>query len=200
MSHIKSALEIAMEKSEKINKLSSQEMAEIKQQEKIDRILARYYKGKIEADDLWHHLKGVPDKCLVNAQQNFLQSITFQSNTYHFKRRRNGILAIENLKKANQLSEIELDLHQLENIQKEFLTKKEQFMTTLKEELQKDPQKRMQTFQQGNQIIIKQLSVEEALEQNKQWQQHLQQIENQYRNQFGQIKDNLLNSIKYFLE
>lgn len=199
MSQIKSAREIAMEKSKKINKLSSQEMAEMKQQEKINRILARYYRNRIEADDLWHHLKGISDKYLAKAQQNFLQSLTFQSNEYDIKRRKNGILAIENLKKESQLSEIELYLNQLEKIQKEFLSKKEQLMNMLKEELEKDPQKRMQTFQQGNQIIVKQLSVEEALEQNKQWKQHIQQIENQYRNQFEQMKENLLNSIEYSL-
>ena len=197
MSQIKSAREIAMEKSKKINKLSSREMAEMKQQEKINRILARYYKGKIEADALWHHLKGISDKYLAKAQQNFLQSLTFQSNEYDIKRRKNGILAIENLKKENQLSEVELELNQLEKIQKDFFSQKDQLMNILKEELEKDPQKRLQTFQQGNQIMVKQLSVEEALEQNKQWKQHLQQIENQYHDQFEQIKENLLNSIAY---
>ena len=57
MPNIKSAREIALEKSKKIERLSAQEMAEIKQEEKIDAILAQYYKDQIESDDLWYRLK-----------------------------------------------------------------------------------------------------------------------------------------------
>jgi serine/threonine protein kinase len=196
VSHIKSALEIAMEKSKKIDKLSIQEMAEIKQQEKIDSILARYYKDKIGADELWHHLKGISHKYLVKSQQNFLQSLTFQSNTYDFEKRKNGIMAIENLKNTNQSSDIELYLQQLKKVQEEFQKNKEQLIHNVKEELETDPQKRIQTAQQDNHILIKELSVEEALEQNKQLKQQLQQSEKQFKRRFNMAKEKLAAIIK----
>ena len=191
MSNIKSALEIALEKSKKIERLSSQEMAEIKQQEKIDAILAQYYKDQIESDDLWHRLKGISSKYLLKAQNNFLQSLTFQSNDYDIKKRRTGILAIENLKESNQSSDIEYYLQQLIKIKDEFIKNKEQLRENLQKELARDPQKRLQTFQQGNQIIVKQLSLEEALDQNQQLKQHMQQTEKQFKKQFNFAKEKL---------
>lgn len=180
MSNIKSAREIALEKSKKIERLSSQEMAEIKQQEKIDAILAQYYKDQIESDDLWHRLNGISSKYLLKAQNNFLQSLTLQSNDYDIEKRRTGILAIENLKESNQSSDIEYYLQQLIKIKDKFIKNKEQLRENLQEELERDPQKRFQTFQQGNQIIVKKLSLEEALDQNQQLKQHMQQAEKQF--------------------
>jgi len=192
---IKSAIEIAIEKSKKIDKLGPQEMAEIKQEEKIAGILAKYYKDEIQPDDLWHYLKGISNKYLVKAQNNFLQSLTFQSNVYEVKKRKNGILAIENLKQNSQSSNIEFYLDQLKKIQDDFQKDKEQLIQNAKEELQRDPQKRLQTLQQGNQIILKQMSLEEALEQNQQLKQHLNQVEKQFKKKYNLGKEKLADII-----
>ncbi len=191
MSHIKSALEIALEKSKKINKLSPQELSEIKQEKKIDSILAKYYKNQIESDELWKVLKGFSNKLLIKAQNNFIQSLSFQSNDYEIEKRKNGILAIENLKEDNQSSNIEIYLEQLKNIRDEFQKNKEKIIENLKEELERDPQKRLQTLQQGNQIVIKQLSLEEALEQNTQLKQNLNHFEKQLKEKFNLVKEKL---------
>jgi len=184
-----------MEKSKNINKLSSQEMQEIKQQKKIDDILAKYYKDHIEADELWNYLKGISNKLLINAQQNFLQSLNFQSNEYEIEKRKNGILAIENLKEENQSSEIELYFEQLNKIVAEFKRNKEQLMQNLQEELERDPQRRLQTLKQGNQIVIKQLSLEEALEQDQQLKENLKQLEMQFIKKYNIVKEKFSNAI-----
>ena len=54
MSYIKSALEIALEKTAG-EKLTPQEIAEIKQLKKIESILAKYFNDRIKAEELWHH-------------------------------------------------------------------------------------------------------------------------------------------------
>jgi len=192
---IKSALEIAMEKSKKIEKLSSQEMNEIRQQEKIDRILAKYYKDDIEADDLWRHLKDISNKMLINAQNNFLQSLTFQSNEFEIEKRKNGILAIENLKNDNLTSDIEFSFEQLAKIRTEFKKNKEQLMQILREELERDPQRRFQTFQQDGQIVVKQLSMEEAMEQDEQLKKNLKQLEIQFSKKYNTVKEKISNII-----
>lgn len=191
MSRIKSALEIALEKSKNINKLSPQELSEIKQEKKIDSILAKYYKDQIESDELWKVLKGFSNKLLIKAQNNFIQSLTFQNNDYEVEKRKNGILAIENLKEDNQSSDIEIYLEQLKNIRNEFQKNKEKIIENLKEELERDPQKRLQTLQQGNQIVVKQLSLEEALERNTQLKQNLNQLEKQLKEKFNLVKEKL---------
>lgn len=195
MAKIKSALEIAMEKSKKIEKLSSQEMNEIRQQEKIDRILAKYYKDDVEADDLWRHLKDISNKMLINAQNNFLQSLTFQSNEFEIEKRKNGILAIENLKNDNLTSDIEFSFEQLSKIRTEFKKNKEQLMQILREELERDPQRRFQTFQQDGQIVVKQLSMEEAMEQDEQLKKNLKQLEIQFSKKYNTVKEKISNII-----
>lgn len=191
MSRIKSALEIALEKSKNINKLNPQELSEIKQEKKIDSILAKYYKDQIESDELWKVLKGFSNKLLIKAQNNFIQSLTFQNNDYEVEKRKNGILAIENLKEDNQSSDIEIYLEQLKNIRNEFQKNKEKIIENLKAELERDPQKRLQTLQQGNQIVVKQLSLEEALERNTQLKQNLNQLEKQLKEKFNLVKEKL---------
>ncbi|MDD3538677.1 MAG: hypothetical protein PHP36_01145 [Atribacterota bacterium] len=194
MGYIKSAREIALEKTEK-EKLSAQEIAEIKQQEKISSILAKYYKNQIEPDELWHHFKGIPLKYLIEAQNSFIKSLTFQSNDYDFEKRKKGVLAIENLKESNQSSNIEYYFEQLSKMQREFQKSKEQLIDYVREDLKRNPQKKLQTFQQGNQIIIKELSVEEVLEQDRVLKQKLNQMEKQYKEKFNQTKEKLANII-----
>lgn len=194
MGYIKSAREIALEKTEK-EKLSAQEIAEIKQQEKISSILAKYYKNQIEPDELWHHFKGIPLKYLIEAQNSFIKSLTFQSNDYDFEKRKKGVLAIENLKESNQSSNIEYYFEQLSKMQREFQKSKEQLIDYVREDLKRNPQKKLQTFQQGNQIIIKELSVEEVLEQDRALKQKLNQMEKQYKEKFNQTKEKLANII-----
>jgi len=192
--YIKSAREIALEKTEN-EKLSAQEIAEIKQQEKISSILAKYYKNQIEPDELWHHFKGIPLKYLIEAQNSFIKSLTFQSNDYDFEKRKKGVLAIENLKESNQSSNIEYYFEQLSKMQREFQKSKEQLIDYVREDLKRNPQKKLQTFQQGNQIIIKELSVEEVLEQDRVLKQKLNQMEKQYKEKFNQTKEKLANII-----
>ncbi|MDD4363012.1 MAG: hypothetical protein PHD33_02230 [Atribacterota bacterium] len=188
MAYIKSALEIALEKSKKIDRLNPQEMAEIKQNKKIDSILAKYYKDQIDSDELWNNLKGISDKYLIKAQNNFLQSLTFQSNVYDIEKRKKGILAIENLKKTSKLTEIEDSFHKLSGINQELENKKEQLIKDVKEEFERNPEKRMQTFQQGNQIMLKEIGFEEYLSQDEDFKNNLNYLEKNYQKKFDNLK------------
>lgn len=194
MGYIKSAREIALEKTAN-KKLSAQEITELKQQEKVDSILAQYYKDQIESDQLWHHLKEVPEHYLKKAQNSFLRTLTFKSNPYDIEKRKNGILAIENLKKSNLYSQIEQYFNQLNEVQLEFQKEKEQIIQYVKNDLQRNPQKRLQTFQQGNQLIIKELSIEEVLEQDKGLKEKLALIEKKYLEKFNIVKEEIVHLI-----
>jgi serine/threonine protein kinase len=102
-----------------------------------------------------------------------------------------GILAIENLKDNRQSVNIESYFEQLKNIRNEFQKNKEKIIENLKEELERDPQKRLQTFQEGNQIMVKQLSLEESLEQNQELKQSLNHLEKQFKEKFNLVKEKL---------
>ncbi|HNR65817.1 MAG TPA: hypothetical protein PKJ95_05965 [Atribacterota bacterium] len=190
MGYIKSALEIALEKTTG-EKLTDKEIAEIKQQEKTDSILAKYYKGQIEQEQLWHYFKELPVRYLRQAQNSFLRSLTFQSNVYDVEKRRAGILALENLKKPNRFSDIEYYFEQIGKLQEELQKDKEELIKLVTKDLEKNPERRLQTFQQGNQIIIKELSLEEVLEQDKGLKQKINQMEKKYKEKFKLWKEKI---------
>lgn len=190
MGEIKSAIELAMEKTAH-EKLSSEEIVKIKQQEVIDGILAKYYKDLIEPDQLWNHFKGLSFQHLVNAQNSLLRSLSFQSNGYDIERRKSGILAIESLKNNNRSAEIEDIFGQLTKLQKDFSDGKEELYQYVKEDLENHPEKRLQTFQQDNQIVVKELTVEEIMAQDKGIRQHLAQMEKNSIAKFNLIKEKM---------
>ena len=194
MSYIKSALEIALEKTAD-EKLTPQEIAEIKQQKKIDSILAKYYKDRIKAEQLWHQFKELPSQYLIEAQNSFLRSLTFQSSPYDVEKRETGILALESLKKPNQSSEIEHYFKQLVKLQDEFQKEKEGLIESIAKDLENNPERRLQTFQQGNQIIIKELTVQEVMEQDEGLKERLVQIEKKYIQRFNLLKEKVVELI-----
>jgi len=150
--------------------------------------LAKYYKDQIDSDELWNNLKGISDKYLIKAQNNFLQSLTFQSNVYDIEKRKKGILAIENLKKTSKLTEIEDSFHKLSKINQGLENKKEQLIKDVKEEFERNPEKRMQTFQQGNQIMLKEIGFEEYLSQDEDFKNNLNYLEKNYQKKFDNLK------------
>lgn len=76
-------------------------------------------------------------------------------------------------------------------VQKDFQDEVDRLIEYVKEDLEKNPEKRLQTFQQGNQIIIKELAVEEVLEQDKGLKQKLNQLEKKYSTKFNQLKEKM---------
>ncbi|MDD3031849.1 MAG: hypothetical protein PHF16_05695, partial [Atribacterota bacterium] len=72
---------------------------------------------------------------------------------------------------------------------------KEQLMQILREELERDPQRRFQTFQQDGQIVVKQLSMEEAMEQDEQLKKNLKQLEIQFSKKYNTVKEKISNII-----
>lgn len=190
MAHIKSAREIALEKISR-QRLSKQEIDDIKQQAKIDVILAKYYKDQIEPDQLWFRLKEIPEKYLRPTQNSILKTFTFQSNPYDAEKRGKGILALEKLKKIDQSSDVEFYFNQLAQIQNEFQREIDRLTENIKKDLERNPEKRLQTFQQGNQVIIKELSVEEIIEQDKDLKEALAEIEKKYIAKFNLSKEKL---------
>ncbi|HEC91475.1 MAG TPA: hypothetical protein ENI51_00515, partial [Candidatus Atribacteria bacterium] len=115
MAKLKSAFEIAMEKANKINKLSPEEIEKIKDEEKIKSLLAKFYKGQITTNDLWQKLKGSKPVALKDAQLTLINSLSFKNSPYEFELRKEGILAIETLKdkKYQNVSTVESILNEL---------------------------------------------------------------------------------------
>jgi len=187
MGKLKSAWEIAMEKVGQVDRLSSQEIQEIKEEEKIKAILSKFFKGRITVNDLWKRLQGSSPLSLNCAQMILLNSLNFNNNPYELKLRKEGILALESLKNTPNISTLENLLHQLTLLKEEFSKTKDYMEKKAKSEIENDPQSRIKTIRQGDKIILMQLSVDEALQQNPQWKAFITQHEEKYSKKFEQI-------------
>lgn len=198
LAKLKSAFEIAMEKANKINKLSLEEMEKIKDEEKIKSLLAEFYKGRLTTNDLWQKLKDCKPAVLKDAQLILINSLSFKNSPYEFKLRKDGILAIETLKdkEYQNISAIESILNELISLGKEHNNIKKTIANKLKKEIEKDPQSRIKTIKQGDKIIIMHLSVEEALNENPQWKNFLTKHEEEYNQKFRNIIERMKEEIK----
>lgn len=191
MGQIKSAFEIAIEKSKKIHKLSHEEIEEINQLKIADQFLAQYYKENMDENEIGKYLKNISQEYLDRIQLNFLQSLFLKSNEYDFNKRYIGIVTVEKLKKKSKLHEIIKNLKELSEIQGEFQQKNNKIIQDLRKDFESNPQKKFQTFQQGNQIMIKEITEEEFFGQNQELKKTLIDIEIQYTKKFESSKKKL---------
>lgn len=198
LAKLKSAFEIAMEKANKINKLSPEEIEKIKDEEKIKSLLAKFYKGQITTNDLWQKLKGSKPVALKDAQLTLINSLSFKNSPYEFELRKEGILAIETLKdkKYQNVSTVESILNELILLRENYNNIKETIANKLKKEIENDPQSRIKTIKQGDKIIVMHLSIEEALNENSQWKNFLIKHEEEFNQKFKNIIEKLKREIK----
>ncbi len=196
MGKIKSALEKAMEKAAEIGGLTQEEKEKIRNQEKLKLLLADFYKGEIDRDELWQKLKGSNPSMLKDAQSYLIDSIGLASTEEEFKMRKDGILAIETLKEKQKLPIIENILDSIELLQKEYKEIKENVYKELREAMERNPQLRLQPVRtpDGRTVFQAALSVDEAIQ--TRMSEFLSEHEEVYSKKFTTIIERLKREIE----
>jgi hypothetical protein len=191
MGKVKSALEKAMEKAAGIGELTPEEKERIKDQEKVKSILAEFYKSQIDRDGLWQKLKGVKSFFLKEAQQHLVDSIGLGSTPEEFQLRKDGILAIENLKEKKHIPAIEQTLNSIKILQKEYQEGKERAVEELREAVESNPQLRLQPMKtpDGRTVYQAAVSVDEAVQ--ARLSEFLSEHEMRYSQQFNRMIEKL---------
>lgn len=191
MGKVKSAFEKAMERAAHIGEFTQEEKERIKDQEKVKSILAEFYKGQIDRDELWKKLKETKLSLLKGAQQHLADSIGLGSISEEFQIRSDGILAIENLKDKKNVSAIEQTLNSLKNLQKEYQEGKERAIEELRAAVERNPQLRLQPVRtpDGRTAYQAALSVDEAVQ--ARLTEFLSEHEMRYSQQFNRLIEKL---------
>jgi hypothetical protein len=184
---IKSAIEIAMEKAEMLEDLSEEEKKSIKNKNKLEPIMLSFYRKKLQPDKLWDKFKDEDESLLNLAQLNIIDSLKFGLDTEEIQRRIQAIIALESLKKEQKTVAIQEGLSGLEAITKRAEEEKSQVYNGFKQQVESNPQARTKVLEQNGAKIMLKLSVEDAINQNKQWKQFLIDFENKYANEFSAI-------------
>lgn len=179
---------IARERLARISELTPEEKQKMLDSEKVNSLLSEFYQGQIDPESLWKRLKeeGKPS-LLREAQVRLVDSLGFGSTPAELQRKREGILAIETLKKEQNTSVIELNLKRIEELQKKYRTEVEQAYEGIRAEVERNPRLRVKQVQQGQNTVVIQLTVDEAIKQLPQWRDFLSNQEKRYNQEFAKV-------------
>jgi hypothetical protein len=188
---------LARERLAKIGELTAEEREKMVDAEKVNSLLSEYYLGRIDSENLWNKLKKESKPSLLReAQMRLIDSLTFGSTPVELQRRRDGILAIETLKEEQDTSIVELSLNLMEDLQKRYKAEIEQAYNSIRAEVEGNPQLRAKRVQQGQNTMMVQLSVDEAIKQLPQWRDFLSEQEKRYSQEFTRLMEKLKRELK----
>ena len=188
---------IARQRLAKLGELTQEEKEMMVDSEKVTSLLSEFYQGEINPESLWKRLKeeGKPS-LLKEAQVRLVDSLSFGVPPAELQRKREGILAIETLKEEQNTSVIEFNLNRLEELQKTYKAEVDRAYNGIRAEVEKDPRLRMKQVQQGQNTMVVQLSVDEAIKQLPQWQDFLSEQGKRYSQEFAATKENLQSELR----
>lgn len=188
---------IARERLARISELTPEEKQKMLDSEKVNSLLSEFYQGQIDPESLWKRLKeeGKPS-LLREAQVRLADSLGFGSTPAELQRKREGILAIETLKREQNTSVIELNLKRMEELQKKYRTEIEQAYDGIRAEVERNPRLRVKQVQQGQNTVVIQLTVDETIKQLPQWRDFLSNQEKRYNQEFAKVIERLKRDLR----
>jgi hypothetical protein len=188
---------IARERLAKIGELTKEEKEKMVDSEKVNSLLSEFYQGQIDPESLWKRLKEESKPSLLReAQIRLVDSLSFGSAPAELQRKKDGILAIETLKEEQNTAMVELNLNLMEDLQKRYRAEIEQAYNGIRAEVARNPQLRVKQVQQGQNTMIVQLSVDEAIKQLPQWRDFLSDQEKRYSQEFAKVMEKLKRELK----
>jgi len=196
MERIRSAIEIAMEKTAGLGGLSAEEKERLRDEEWLREVLADYYRERIGPEELWRRLKEKNrERLLEKAQLNLIESLGIRSPDGEIERRKDGILAIESLKRHPNTSVLESRLEALLKLRERMREEKDRMYERFRNEVERNPELRMKQRQvqteKGTVIVQAQLTVEEAVNQLPEWKEFLAGLEERYGEEFTALTEEL---------
>ncbi|MFP4016215.1 MAG: hypothetical protein ACLFUI_04205 [Halanaerobiales bacterium] len=195
MKKIKSALEIAMERVEQIDKKLSPEEEELFKREQVKPLLTKFYKNKIDAEGLWQGLKEKGDEDLFKqAQILLLDSIGLKTTEEQLRKRKEGVLAVESLKGGEYTSLLEQAIDQIKNLQQRYQQEHDRYQEMYEEAMANaEMSLRPVRTQDGKTVMKLQQSLDEDTE--KRLKEAMTQLEVQSRDTLSKVINDIKNKI-----
>lgn len=188
---------IARERLARIGEPTPEERQKVLDSDKVDSLLSKFYRGEIDCEGLWKRLKEERKPSLLReAQLRLIDSLSFGSTTADLQKKRDGILAIESLKQEKNTSAVEATFNRLNDLQKKYRAEMDRAYDGIRAEVERDPRLRMKELRQGQNTMVVQLSVDEAIKQLPQWRDFLASQERRYSQEFAGVIDRLRREVK----
>ena len=192
---IKSAYEIAMEKAQKITENTSEgDYLEVR--EEIKPVLAKFYREDIDAEGLWQELKGKDEVYIRESQIMITDSLGLRTAEAEFKKRKEGILALESLKKNPRSSAIEQFLTKVRKLQKKHSLERERIEQQLEREMENNSQMQMKPVQTEDGRTVMKLEAGIDKETRDRFNKAISEMEARSSKQFGWLLENIKQNVK----
>ncbi len=184
----------------KIGEATPEEKEGMKDSHLLDSFLSEFYKGELSPEGLWGKLKECKDKgkshLLKEAQTRLIDSISFGSVVVEFQKRRDAILAAESLKEDQNTAVVELGLNFIEELRGRYKDEMQQAYNSLKAQVERNPQLRMQQIKQDQTTRVMQLSADEAVKVNSEWKNFISRHEKRYSQEFAKVTGKLKKEVR----
>ncbi|MFW5999728.1 MAG: hypothetical protein ACOCQC_03590 [Halanaerobiaceae bacterium] len=191
MGEIKSAYEIALEKVDEMEEEKFSQSSSLEVRENIKPLLASFYKGKIDSDELWQELQGEDSEILREAQVLIAESLGLRTSEEDLKKRKKGILAIENLKERQNSSMLEQILNKIGSLQEKYSRERKQMEERIKQQRQNSQMKMKPVRTEDGRTVMK-MEADMDEEQKRQFNESLSRLEQRS----SEMMDGLLAELK----
>ena len=181
---IKSSYEIAMERAEKIDVDADTEKLDLRSE--IRPILSKFFQDKIDADGLWEEFKDSEEERLSEAQRMIVSSLGLNSNQPEIKLRKEGLMAIEDLKEESKHSELDQLMAKVSQTVQQYNQEQEQLQKKLENMLR---QAASASGQQPEDMMELLGNLDENTQ--RQLQQARQEIEERFKEEWESLEDKL---------
>ncbi len=193
MDKIKSSYEIAMERAKKLSEEDENEGSgrKLEVREELKPLMTKYFREEIDANELWEELKEKDKNYLAQAQEMIVESLGLRTNEKAFSKRKEGILAIENLKEQPSSSIVEQILAKINELQSRYKDKRESMEKSFEERMEQQAEMQMKPVQTDDGRTVMKLDSGIDEESRKQMKQQLTQLEEQSEQMFNSLIEDL---------
>ncbi len=181
---IKSSYEIAMERAEKLDVDTNTEKLDLRSE--IRPILSKFFQDKIDADGLWEEFKDSEEDRLAEAQRMIVSSLGLNSNQQEIKLRKEGLMAIEDLKEEPNPSELDQLMAKVDQVVQQYNQEQEQLQRKIENMLR---QAASTNGQQPNDVMELLGNLDENTQ--RQLQQARQEIEERFKEEWESLEEKL---------
>ncbi|MDY6916738.1 MAG: hypothetical protein SVP26_02160 [Chloroflexota bacterium] len=180
---------IARERLARAGDVTPEERERMKDSERVDSLLSEFYREGLSSEGLWAKLRQYVDEgkghLLTEVQSRLVDSLSLGSNPLEIEKRKTGLVAIESLKAEQNTPALEAGLSLVEELRRRYGDETQQVYDRLRAEVEKNPRLRMEQVKQGQNTMLVQLTVDEAVKRLPQWGDFLVQHENRYAEEFS---------------
>lgn len=132
---MKSAYEIAMERADELYE-EDDGTNSLEIRENLKKVMGPFFKGEMDAEDLWQELKEEQEVVLSEAQLMLVESIGLRNSSDQIKRRQEAVIALESLRESENSSYFEKSFTQAQSLQQQYETQKQQLDEQVKKHLE----------------------------------------------------------------